>query len=152
MATRGSYVHNSMADISGAPQKCWFYAIFSKYWWFQTKLFTRFLELMQLYKQSPFFIFTICQNYTLPLNCKTQGPYFNKENHFMSILQSLINSLIQFTHSYRCLTNCFRESLNNLNFKISYHFYSLSNFVFVLSMSWNQPKCGLDVAFKGIVQ
>ena len=72
MATRGSYVHNSMVDFSGASRKCWFYAIFSKYWWFQTKLFTRLLELIhvQLYKQNPvekFLIFTIYQNYTMAL-------------------------------------------------------------------------------------
>ena len=48
-----------------------FYAIFSKYWWFQTKWLTGLLELVQLYKQNPlekFFIFTTYQNYTLALN------------------------------------------------------------------------------------
>ena len=53
MATRGSYVHNSMVTFWGAFWKCKFYAVFSKYWWFQTKLFTGLLELIQLYKQSP---------------------------------------------------------------------------------------------------
>ena len=70
MATRGSYVHNSMVNFSRASQKFSFYAIFSKYWWFQTKRFAGLLEIVQLYKQNPlekFFIFTIYQNYTLAL-------------------------------------------------------------------------------------
>ena len=32
--------HNSMVRFSRASRKCNFYAIFSKYWWFQTKRFT----------------------------------------------------------------------------------------------------------------
>ena len=70
MATRGSYVHNSMEEFSWASQKFQFYAIFSESWWFQTKRFTGLLELLQLYKQDPlekFFILTIFQNYTLAL-------------------------------------------------------------------------------------
>ena len=70
MATRGSYVHNSMVEFSGASQKCYFYAVSSQYWWFQTKRFTGLLELIQLYKQNQlenFLIFTIYQNYTLAL-------------------------------------------------------------------------------------
>ena len=50
----------------------WFYAIFSKYWRFQTKWFTGLLELVQLYKQNPLeksLIFTIYKNYTLALKC-----------------------------------------------------------------------------------
>ena len=38
--------------------------------WFQTKIFTGLLELIQLYKQDPLekiFIFNIYQNYTLAL-------------------------------------------------------------------------------------
>ena len=68
MATRGSYVHNSMVDFSGTSQK--FLTIFSKSSWFQTKWFTGLLELIQLCKQNPLekiFIFTIYQNYTLAL-------------------------------------------------------------------------------------
>ena len=51
MATRGSYVHNSTVEFSGASRK--YYAIFSENWWFQTKRFTALLELVQLYKQNP---------------------------------------------------------------------------------------------------
>ena len=72
MATRGSYVHNSMVEFSGASQKFYFYAIFSENLWFQTKRFTGLLELVQLYKQNPlekYSIFTIYQNYTLVLTC-----------------------------------------------------------------------------------
>ena len=65
------YMHcNSMVEVSGASQKCKFYAIFSENGWFQTKRFTGLIELTQLYKQNPlekFFIFTIDQNYTLAL-------------------------------------------------------------------------------------
>ena len=72
MATRGSYVHNSMVEFSGASRKCYFFAIFSEKLWFQTKRFIGILELIQLYKQNPlqkFLIFTIkiYQNYTLAL-------------------------------------------------------------------------------------
>ena len=50
-----------------------FFAIFSEYWWFQTKLFTGLLEFIINsidIKQNPLqkiFIFTIYQNYTLAL-------------------------------------------------------------------------------------
>ena len=70
MATRGSYVHNSMVEFWGASRKFLFHAIFSENLWFQTKRFTGLLELVQLYKQYPLeklFIFTIYQNYTLAL-------------------------------------------------------------------------------------
>ena len=74
MATRGSYVHNSMVKFLGHPKYVSFYAISSKYSWFQTKWFTRLVELIQLYKPNPldffFSIFTIYQNYTLALKCK----------------------------------------------------------------------------------
>ena len=53
MTTRGSYVHNSMVQFSGASQKCYFYAIFSENSWFQTKRFTGLLEHIQLYKRNP---------------------------------------------------------------------------------------------------
>ena len=76
MATRASYVYiyNSMVEFSGASQKCKFYAIFSENSWFQRKIFTGLLVLVQLYKQNSleqFFIFTIYQNYTLALKLKT---------------------------------------------------------------------------------
>ena len=73
MTTRGSYVHKPMVNFSGASQKFYFYAIFSKYSWFQTKRFTSLLELIKLYEQNPlqnFFIFTIYLNYTLALTCQ----------------------------------------------------------------------------------
>ena len=47
------YVHNSMVEFLEASQKSWFYAIFSEMSWFQTKRFTGFLELIQLYKTKP---------------------------------------------------------------------------------------------------
>ena len=60
MTTRGSYVHKPMLTFSGASQIFFFFCNFSKYWWFQTKRFTRLLEFIKLYKQNPvekFFIF-----------------------------------------------------------------------------------------------
>ena len=58
--------------FGGSSRKCHLFAIFSKYWWFQTKRFTRLLEFIKLYKQnsleiSLFFIFTTYQNYTSAL-------------------------------------------------------------------------------------
>ena len=49
------------------------FAIFSKYWWFQTKWFTRLLEFIKLYKQNPlrFFIFI-----SLPIVPKKLQPAF----------------------------------------------------------------------------
>ena len=71
MATRGSYVHNSMAEFSGASRKCVTFMQFSQIIdGFQTNRFTGLLELIQLYKQNPldkFFIFTIYQTYTSAL-------------------------------------------------------------------------------------
>ena len=87
MATRGSYVHNSMGEFSGASRKFSFYAIFSKNWWFQTKRFTGLLELIQLYKQYPlekFFICIIYQNYTLDLM-----PWGSGDNSKMGKVQCL---------------------------------------------------------------
>ena len=55
MATRGSYVNNSMVDFfffRGHPENVSFMQ-FSQNIGFQTKLFTRLLELVQLYKQNP---------------------------------------------------------------------------------------------------
>ena len=71
MATRGSYmyVHNSMVKVLGYPKKVRT-AVFSNFWWFQTKLFTGLLQLIKLYKQNPLeeiFISTIYPNYTLAL-------------------------------------------------------------------------------------
>ena len=71
MATRQSYVHNSIwYNFRGHPENV--NAIFSENLCYQTKGFAGFLELIQLYKQNPldkFFIFTIIyQNYTLALN------------------------------------------------------------------------------------
>ena len=53
MATRGSYVHNSMVGFSGVSRKfgVFFFAVFSENLWFQTIRFTGLLELIQLYKQ-----------------------------------------------------------------------------------------------------
>ena len=73
MATRGSYVHNAMVNFygGGASQKCKFMQFSQNIdQWFQTKQFTRLLELIQLYKQNPLekcFFFTIYKNYTLAL-------------------------------------------------------------------------------------
>ena len=84
MATRGSYVHNSMVEFLGASRKMLVYAIFSEKLWFQTKRFTGLLELIQLYKQNPLekcLIFTIYQNYTVRPN--------KKETRFISAISSL---------------------------------------------------------------
>ena len=41
-------------NVRGHPENVWFYAIFSNYWWFQTKWFTGLLKLnVQLYKKQP---------------------------------------------------------------------------------------------------
>ena len=81
MATRGSYVHNFMAEFSGASQKCLIVLCnFLKYWWFQTKL-TGLLELVQLYKQitlEKIFILTVYQNYTLALTLRIGVDEFNQ--------------------------------------------------------------------------
>ena len=70
MATRGSYVHNSMVDFSGAsPQKK--SSIFQNIDGFRQNNSQGFLEPVQLCKQNPLekcFIFTIYQNYTLALS------------------------------------------------------------------------------------
>ena len=66
MTSRGSYVHKPMVTFSGASRKCKFDSIFSKYWWFQTKRFTRLLEHKQNALENVL-IFIIYQNYTLAL-------------------------------------------------------------------------------------
>ena len=72
MATRGSYNYGKKKIGGGASPKILVLCNFLKYSWFQTELFTRLLELVQLYRQNPkienIFIFTIVyQNYTLAL-------------------------------------------------------------------------------------
>ena len=70
MATRGSYEHNSMVKIRGHPENVSFMQFSQNIGWFQTKLFTGLLELLQLYTRNPlekFLIFTLHQNYTLAL-------------------------------------------------------------------------------------
>ena len=65
------YIYNSMLKLFGGIPKMFVYAVFSKYWWFQTKWFTGLLELLQLYYLTNpieiIFIFTIYWNYTLAL-------------------------------------------------------------------------------------
>ena len=56
--------------FSGIPKMLVLCNFFQNIQWFQTKCFTRLLELLQLYKQNPlekFLIFTIYQKYTLAL-------------------------------------------------------------------------------------
>ena len=68
MATRRSYVHNSIETYSGASRRISFMQFSQNIDGFQTKWFTGLLELIQLYKQNPLekiLIFTIYQNYTL---------------------------------------------------------------------------------------
>ena len=71
MASRGSYVHNSMVEFSGASRNFVSFMQFSqKIDGFRQKFSQGLLELVQLYKQNPlekFFISTIYQNYTLAL-------------------------------------------------------------------------------------
>ena len=72
MTTRGSYVHNSMVEFSGASRNVSFMQFSQKIDGFRQKDSTGLLELIQLYKQNPFeqfIIFTIYQNYTLALIC-----------------------------------------------------------------------------------
>ena len=69
MFGNSSPLEGAMYIFGGIP-KMLVFAIFSKYWWFQTKQFTRLLEFIKLYKQNPLekiFIFTLYQNYTLAL-------------------------------------------------------------------------------------
>ena len=54
-----------MVTFLGASQKWYFFVFFSKYWWFQTKWFSRVLEFMKLYKQNPLEKILIF-NYNLP--------------------------------------------------------------------------------------
>ena len=70
MATRGSYVHNSMVEFRGHPENVSFMQFSQKIDGFRQKD-SGLLELVQLYKQNPldkFFIFTMYQNYTLALS------------------------------------------------------------------------------------
>ena len=88
MTTRGSCVHKHMVTFSGAS---WIFSppIFSKYWWFQAKRFTRLLEFIKLNKQNPwekFFIFTFYQNYTLALSHSSDlNLSYGTENVFVII-------------------------------------------------------------------
>ena len=60
MATRGSYVHNSMVEFPGHPEYVCFMQFSPKIYGFRPKKITGLLELVQLYKQKSlekFFIF-----------------------------------------------------------------------------------------------
>ena len=108
MTTRGSFVHNSMVEFSGASKKIKFYAIFSENWWFQTKRFTGLLELVQLYKQNPlekFFIFTIYQTYTLAFHWSSFESHSVRiplDNAFVSFDPSVVDGYLVGMYSFPC--------------------------------------------------
>ena len=70
MATRGSYVHISMGELSGHPDNISFMQFSTKIDGFEQKDSQGFENSYNSYEQYPlekFFIFTIYQNYTLAL-------------------------------------------------------------------------------------
>ena len=70
MATRGSYVHISMGELSGNPDNISFMQFSTKIDGFEQKDSQGFENSYNSYEQYPlekFFIFTIYQNYTLAL-------------------------------------------------------------------------------------
>ena len=69
MATRGSYVHNSMVDFSGASRKCFMQFSLKNYGFIQ-KIHRAFRTHATLYEKAleKIVIFTIYQNDTLALN------------------------------------------------------------------------------------
>ena len=148
MATRGSYVHNSMVVFFGHPENVCFMQFFSENWWFQTRRFTGLLELVQLYKQYPlekFLIFTIYQNYTLALTLKRLGggPKRPPPRHFARLLCNAQSSR--------------RDTLWLFSFKFSAHFdtkfmtpggtvLKLRNFLYMHVRPKMAPKC--DFVYK----
>ena len=71
MATRGSYVHISMGEFSGASDNISFMQFSTKIDGFEQKDSQGFENSYNSYEQYPlekFFIFTIYQNYTLALS------------------------------------------------------------------------------------
>ena len=74
MATRGSYVHISMGELSGASDNIILMQFSTKIYGFEQKDSQGFENSYNSYEQYPlekFFIFTIYQNYTLALNNRT---------------------------------------------------------------------------------
>ena len=67
MATRGSYVHNSMVEFSGHPKNVSFMQFSQNIDGFRQSDSQGFLELIQLYKENPLEKFFIYQNNTLVL-------------------------------------------------------------------------------------
>ena len=70
MATRGSYVHISMGELSGHPDNISFMQFSTKIDGFEQNDSQGFENSYNSYEQYPleiFFIFTIYQNYTLAL-------------------------------------------------------------------------------------
>ena len=73
-----------MAHCSGASQKIMCFANFSKYWWFQTKLFTRLLESHILKPLIENFLFHCLPKLYFGFNCGN----FPFNLHFVLILPS----------------------------------------------------------------
>ena len=69
-----------------------FFADFSKYWWFQTKQVTWFLEFIKLYKQNQLEIFF--SPYYLP------KLYFGINVVLLLLIIVIYQSLTQFIHMY----------------------------------------------------
>ena len=83
--TGGSYVHKPMIKFSGASPKCYLFAIFSKYWWFQTKRSIRLLEFIKLYKNPLENVFN--SEFTLPLLwTKDKNQYLNDDEFMLPLL------------------------------------------------------------------
>ena len=65
----GWLLTNLWQNFGVLPEKGYFFAMFSKYWWFQTKRFTRLLEfilnVMNKTQERIFFFFTIYPNCTI---------------------------------------------------------------------------------------
>ena len=108
--------------LRGILKIVFYFANFSKCWWFQTKQLARLLEFIKLYNQNPsekFFIFTIYQNYTI-LYYTILWLYF----YFHLLLSYVYKSLHNQAPSYiaDCLTvytpnRNLRSSSDNLQLK-----------------------------------
>ena len=82
----------------------WFYTVFSKYWWFQTKWLTGLLELIQLYEQTHLktFLFSL---FTKPIHWLKQYSSLKSWSVLVSMLVCLVCpsvSSCKQTHSPAC--------------------------------------------------
>ena len=114
MATRGSYVHNSMVEFSGASIVS-FMQFSQKFDGLGQKDSQGLLELTQLYKQNPLeknFIFTIYQNYSGCSRSKchrskchaTHKTYTQTKNETQNLLLEKIFVTFVLNFSHHCKT------------------------------------------------